>query len=52
MTKVFQNGAVEIVGKYNELFNVNGKQLKHYHWIEDANYYTSLKLEELLVTFP
>ncbi|XP_050910065.1 uncharacterized protein LOC127123932 [Lathyrus oleraceus] len=39
-----------VYGKFNEPFIVNGQRLKHYHYAEEANYYTSLNLEELHVT--
>ena len=45
--KVLQSGAVEIRGKSNETFFVNGQRLKHYHSVENKEFYTSYKLEEL-----
>lgn len=50
VVKVFQNGAVEIIGHSNETFIVNGHRLKHYHCDEDTNYYTSLNLTEFPIT--
>jgi hypothetical protein len=43
---VFQNGAIEIKGKFNEAFVVNGQRLKHYHYVDNKYFYTSLKLGE------
>lgn len=48
VTKVLQNGAIEIKGKFNEAFIVNGQRLKHYHCVDNKDYYTSLKLSEPL----
>lgn len=46
VTKVFQNGAIEIKGKSNEAFVVNGQCMKHYHCVDNKVFYTSLKLGE------
>lgn len=45
--KVFQNGAIEIIGKSNEAFIVNGYQLKQYQGVDNRDYYTCLKLKQL-----
>jgi hypothetical protein len=45
--RAFQSGAVEIRGKTNEPFIVNGQRLKHYHNIENKDFCMSYKLEEL-----
>lgn len=46
VTKVFQNGVIEINGQFKEAFIVNGQRLKHYHYVDNRDYYTSLKLGE------
>lgn len=46
VTNVFQNGAIEIKGKFNEAFIMNRHRLKHYHCVDNRDYYTSLKLGE------
>ena len=46
VVKVLQSGAVEIRGKSNETFIVNGQRLKHYHSVESKEFCTSYKLEE------
>lgn len=47
VAKVFQSGAVEIKSKSKETFIMNGQRLKHYHCVENQDYYTNYKLEEL-----
>ena len=47
MTKVFPSGAIEIKGKSENPFIVNGQRLKHYHSIENKDYDVSLTLIEL-----
>jgi hypothetical protein len=46
-TRVFQSGVVEIKGKTNEPFVVNGQRLKHYYNVENKDFCTRYKLEEL-----
>lgn len=46
--KVFQNGVVQIIDKFNEAFIVNGQRLKHYHCVENIYYYTCSQLKELI----
>lgn len=45
--RAFQSGAVEIRGKTNEPFIVNGQRLKYYHNVENKDFNMSYKLEEL-----
>ena len=47
ITKVFPSGAIEIKGKSREPFIINRQLLKHYHCIENKDYFTSFHLEEL-----
>lgn len=45
--KLRSSGAVEIKSKSKETFIVNGKRLKHYHNVENRDYYFNYKLEEM-----
>ena len=47
VTKVLPSGAVEIKGKASDPFIVNGKRLKHYHYIENREYSASLRFIQL-----
>lgn len=47
VTKVFQSGAVEIKSKSKETFIINVQYLKHYHNVENMDFYFNYKLEEL-----
>ena len=47
VTKIFQNGAIEIKGMSYKPFIVNGQRLKHYHSIDNKEYYTSIRLDAL-----
>lgn len=52
VTRVFQNGVVKIKSKSKETLTVNGQRLKHYHCVDNVNYYASLKLEEFHASSP
>lgn len=44
--RVFQSRVVEIRGKTNQPFIVNGQRLKHYHNVENKDFCMRYKLEE------
>ena len=44
VARFFQSRAVEIREKYNKTFIVNRKRLKHYHSVENKDFYMSYKL--------